>query len=81
MAVCPDYPVLSYTVVLENAGDAQRATVTGNHTNIRIDGLAEDLNFTYYIRAANQFGNSSTSSPVKFCKFVSVCMAAYFFHR
>ena len=66
--VCPDYPVLSYTVVLEDAGGAQRTMVTGNSTDINIDGLAEDMGYTYHIRAANQFGNSNDSSPVKLCK-------------
>ena len=66
--MCPDYPVLSYTVVLEDADGAQRAMVTGNSTNIRVDGLAEDMGYAYHIRAANQLGNSDDSSPVGFCK-------------
>ena len=69
--MCPDYPVLSYTVVLEDAGGAQRAMVTGNSTDIRVDGLAEDMGYTYHIRAANQFGNSDDSSPVEICEYLN----------
>ena len=66
--MCPDYPVLSYTVVVEDAGGAEIALVTTNTTNISIDGLAEDMRYTYHIIATNQFGNSSDSNPVDICK-------------
>ena len=67
--MCPDYPVLSYTVVLENADGVQVGLVVANNsTNISVDGLAQDMSFTYHIRARNQFGSSDDSNLVDFGK-------------
>ena len=69
--MCPAYPVLNYTVTLEDDSGAQRAMVTvDSGMNIIIDGLVQDVRYTYHIRAANQFGNSDDSSPVEICKYV-----------
>ena len=69
--MCPDYPVLSYTVVMEDDGGSPIEQVTDSSTTISISGLTEDLSYSYHIIGSNQFGNSRESAPVQFCKLLT----------
>lgn len=53
-------------VVEGSSGNTSAKTLqaTGEVVNIAITGLRENSQYSYYVLAANQFGNSS-SSPVE----------------
>ena len=68
--MCPDYPVTSYTVVVEDSSGVEVARITDNHTQISIGNLTADLSYTYYIIPMNQFGDGMASTPLTFGEHV-----------
>ena len=44
--MCLDYPVTSYTVVVEDSGGVEVARITDNRTQISIGNLTADLSYT-----------------------------------
>ena len=67
---CPDYPPLSYTLVVEDAGGVAGQTVpaSGSVISITVGNLMEDTHYLYYVVATNQIGNSSKSASVEICE-------------
>ena len=76
--MCPDYPVIRYTVIVEAgcSGDAQNMSIIhdmGNSTEISIV-LMENMCFEYHIIPTNQFGDGEGSPWMTICKyFLTVC--------
>ena len=59
---CPAYPVMNYTLVLEDFEgnrNEMSLSLTGSGS---ISGLMENIRYTYYIVAINSIGNSTSSS-------------------
>ena len=70
MTLCPDYPVTSYSLVLEDSDGNQTVYVpedsqTDDLVNIVVEDLREDTIYHFYILAENQFGNSSGFVPIR----------------
>lgn len=65
---CPDYPVMTYTLVLEDSqGNRSESSLSRNgstHNVVVTDELMENSQYTYFIMATNVIG-SSQSAPVK----------------
>ena len=59
---CPEYPVMKYTLVLEDSEGDRNETSLSLTGNVSISGLMENVCYTYYIVAVNSVGNSTSSS-------------------
>ena len=59
---CPDYPVMKYTLVLEDSEGNRNETSLSLAGNVSISGLMENVCYIYYIVAVNSVGNSTSSS-------------------
>ena len=71
--MCPEYPVLNYTLVVVNSEGGittQISQAPGDVVNIAISGLREDTCYIYQVLATNQFGNSNPSISVEVCKCI-----------
>jgi hypothetical protein len=66
VAQCPEYPVLSYTYLVENA--TTLINITEAARDVTIDGLRENSRYHYQILASNQFGYSPPATPVEIGK-------------
>ena len=65
--MCPDYPVTSYTVVVEDSDGAQ-IKITSNSSEISVANLTEDSSYKYHVIPTNQFGDGIPSTPFEFRK-------------
>ena len=67
--MCPDYPVVSYTVSVGIKGSTENiTTLTSDVTNVSTFTLLQDSRYVYTLVLANEFGNSSRSAPVEISK-------------
>lgn len=79
---CPDYLVLTYTLVLEDS-EGNRLTqlepITGMTTiaSATFTGLMENLRYRYYSISNNQFGGNHESAPVEIGKSSLYCVCTY----
>lgn len=76
LTICPEYPVHSYTLVVEDS-EGNMTTHTSQATDhmdtvtITVSGLRKNSRYSYYVLATNQFGDSNPSTPVSVGKMLA----------
>ena len=72
-ALCPEFPILSYTVVVEDMYRNRTVYISSATMDVSI-ALLEDMHYSFFVVVTNQFGNSSGSTPVTISEAFVLCI-------